>query len=153
MNDTGTVLLELIGEDRQGNYITMLDDLFRFLAVFCVIERAVSIHAVRAVLQHSMAENVIGTIVLMIPDQRPGQSIAIFECVSHNGPTIGAAQIVSGGPASKVILLWLHFDFPPSRNLMGIPHLERLDLSSSIRRLSDRWTASYQQSAGSRWTS
>ena len=148
-------LLQPIGVDRQGCDIPMLDQRLGRLAAFGIIERAVGVNAILAVLQKGMAQDVAGFVVPVVPNQGNRLPITILECVMANGASIRAYKIVSGRPATKVILQ-THFELFLLQMLMVAdcpPLSERLGCCSGARPPWGPSTASCRSSAGSHWRS
>ena len=151
----GACLFQPIGVDRQGCDVPVLDQRLGCLAAFGIIERTVGVNAILAVLQKGMAQDVARFIVLVVPNQGNRLPVTILECVMANGSSIRAYKIVSGRPATKVILQ-THFECFLLQMLMVAdcpPLSERLGCCSGARPPWGPSTASCRSSAGSHWRS
>ena len=111
VNHIAAGLLQLIGKNRKRPNVAMTNGLFDVFCVFSVVERTVGVNAFVSVLQQRMTKNIIRIGMVVVPNQRNSFTIAVLECIFSNGPSIRTEQIVSSGPATKII--FLHFDFPP----------------------------------------
>nr|DAG09080.1 MAG TPA: hypothetical protein [Caudoviricetes sp.] len=113
-------LLQPVGIDRQGCDVPVLHQQLGCLTTLRIIEGTIGINAVLAILQKCVAKNVGGFVVLVVPNQGNRLPITILECVMADRPSISADKIVSGSPATKVILR-VHFElFPPSGVIGGL---------------------------------
>ena len=107
-------LFQLIGTNRQGIHITMLDEQFSVSTLLSVfIELTVSVDSIFPVLQIGVAKDVKRVVMLVIPNKGNPFAIIVFECITSNYSAVGALQVVFGCPATEVV--FLHFDaIPPS---------------------------------------
>ncbi len=113
VNHVLALLLQLVGVDGKRGNISVLHQLAGILAAFCLIERAVGIDAIPAVLQQRMSQHRGGLIVPMVPHERYRLAVAILKGISHDYATVRTAQIVACRPAAKVVSI-THFDlYPP----------------------------------------
>ena len=148
-------LPEPIGIDGEGHNVPVLHQLLGRFAALTLVERAVCIDAVLAVLQEGVAQDVGGFVVLVVPNKRNRLPVAVLECVVANGSPISADKIVSGSPATKV-KLQIHFEhFLLRIQMVAVrpPLSGRLGYCSGARPPWGPSTASYRSSAGSRWRS
>ena len=114
MNNIGTSLLQLIRIDRELGDVAMLELFLRHLPHGGRVDKTVGVHAFVTVLKQSVSDDIVGAVVLVIPNKRNRFTIAIGESVMTNDSTVRALNVVTSGPASKIRLSLLHFDyFPP----------------------------------------
>ena len=113
MQNITAVLLQLVGIDRKGFHVAMLNKNLSLLTRLRVVERAIRINALIHVMKQRFTQDVLGIIMLVIPYQRHFHAIALFECTSSNHTTIRTLQVITSGPSRKIVIL--HFDlYPPS---------------------------------------
>ena len=105
-------LLQPIGVNGKHMHIAVLNDLLGFLAALGFVQETVGIYAVLAVFQNGMAQDVVNIVVLMVPNNRNRHPVAMLESVPPDSSSVGANKIVSGCPATKVILQ-IHFELCP----------------------------------------
>ena len=102
-------LLQFVRINRQGLHVTVANSFFRCQTRFALIECAIGIYTLIAILEQRMTQNIIRVIMTVVPNQRNGLSIVVLERILTNGSTIGAQNVVSRGPTTKIV--FLHFDF------------------------------------------
>ena len=113
MQNITAVLLQLVGIDRKGFHVAMLNKNLSLLTRFRVVERTICINALIHVMKQCFTQDVLGIIMLVIPHQRHFHAIAMFECASSNHTTIRTLQVITSGPSRKIVIL--HFVlYPPS---------------------------------------
>ena len=101
------LLLQILGVDRQGVEVAVLDKLTSRVSSGSIVERAESIHAVIAMLKLSSAEDVLHSLASMLPHQRQRRAILMLERAGRNSSAIRAQNIGPCGVSRKV---WFHFD-------------------------------------------
>ena len=106
------LLLQAVGVDRQRLHVAMLYQLLGSLTAVSVIEETIGVHTVLAVLQNGVAQNIGGVIVLVVPHDGNRHPVTVLESVAANRASVGADKVVSGCPATKVILQF-HFEHCP----------------------------------------
>ena len=106
------LLFQPVGVDRQGLHVAMLYQLLGGLAALRLVEEAIGIHAVLPVLQNGVTQDVGGVIVLVVPHDGNRHPVAVLESVAANRASVGADNVISGCPATKVILQF-HFEYCP----------------------------------------
>ena len=110
VDDIRTILLQLVGIDRQCTNIPMLNKGFGVHALLCLVESAISVYALVAILKKSMAKNVKRIVVLMIPYQRDDHAIIHLERTVLNHTTVRALDVILRRPATEIVLFLSHFD-------------------------------------------
>ena len=108
MDHVRSVLPEMVGVDGQRRNIAVLDGLLGVLPTLGVIEEAVAIHAVLAILQDCVTKHVLRRRMVVLIDQRHLLTIAIGEGIVTDDATIGATKIVTGRVSAEVTL---HTDY------------------------------------------
>ena len=92
----------------------MLKLLLRHPAHGSLVDETIGVHTLVTILKQSVPDDIVGAVVLVIPNKRNRFTIAIGESVMTNDSTVRALNVVTSGPASKIRLSLLHFDyFPP----------------------------------------
>ena len=152
MHHISALLLQAIGKDGQGVHITVLHDQLGRLTGSGVVEGTVSVNAILAVFQQRMAQNIGRVVVLMIPDEGDGLSVAMRERITADGAAITAHKVIARRPAAEVVLKFLlHFDCcPPSVLMPACFPPVRSDCCCAARPPLGRKKASCRSSAGSR---
>ena len=92
------ILFKLISPNGERTNISMTHKLLGKLTIFAVIKEAISINALITILENCVAENSIGIVVLMVPNQRNSLAIIVLKCVFLNDSAIPAKQIITSGP-------------------------------------------------------
>lgn len=105
-------LFKLISIDRKCGYITVLNKVFSLFAGFSVIKGAIGVNALISVLKKCMTQNIIGVVVLVVPNKRNYTAIAMLESIFSDGSSVRALEIVLCGPATKIVI-GSHFDCFP----------------------------------------
>ena len=129
MNDILAVavkhLPQPIGINGERLHVAMLDDLPGLLAALGFVQETIGVHAVLAVFQNGVTQDVVNVIVLMVPDNGNRHPVTMLESVLPDSPSVGADKIVSSCPATKVILQ-IHFELCPPLKwfVRSIPLLE-----------------------------
>src|SRR5699024_6624538 len=78
------------------------------------IKEAIGPDALRTILKQRMTQNIVGVIVLMIPNQRNFSTAVVFKSIFTNCSTISTQDVVHSRPTRKIVLQFRHFDcFPP----------------------------------------
>ena len=152
MHDIAALLLQAIGIDGQGIHIAMLHDQLSCLAGRGIVESAVSVNAILAVFQQRMTQNIGRVVVLVIPDEGDGLSVAMSKRITADSAAITAHKIIARCPAAEVVLKFLlHFDCcPPSVLMPACFPPVRSDCCCAARPPLGRKKASCRSSAGSR---
>jgi hypothetical protein len=79
-------------------------------ALLCLVESAISVYALVAILKKSMAKNVEGIVVLVIPYQRNDHAIIVLKSVVLDHTAIRTPDVIARRPATEIILFLSHFD-------------------------------------------
>ena len=112
------VLFQLICINGKSINIAMLHKKFSGLSRFRFIKLTICINTFVTILQKSVAKNVVGIVMLVVPYERNLLPIIFFECVFHNCSAIRTFKIGFCGPSTKIIL---HFDFYLLRLFLHFP--------------------------------
>ena len=98
-----------------GCNVIMLKHNTSHVSGLTVVQRAVTINTLGAVLKKNVTENVLDTAVLVHPNERNLSPVLVLECIMANDSTVGALHIIASNPTGKVITLnIIHFDdLPP----------------------------------------
>ena len=152
MHYVAALLLQAVCIDGQGIHIAMLHDQLGCLAGRGIVESAVSVNAILAVFQQRMTQDIGRVIVLVIPDEGDGLSVAMSKRITADGAAITAHKIIARCPAAEVVLKFLlHFDCcPPSVLMPAYFPPVRSDCCCAARPPLGRKKASCRSSAGSR---
>ena len=102
MNDIGTVLLKLIRINRECTNIAMSDKHFGDFTIGCVVEKTICINALVPIFKPCMSENIMGTVMLMIPNKWYFNAIINLKGSLANHSTIRTLKIISGCPAAEI---------------------------------------------------
>ena len=115
MNNIASLLLELIGINRQLIHISITDHFTTHFTGFAIIEFTIGIYALVLILQKGVAKNIERLIMLMIPNERNSRAITINKRVFHDRATIRAFHISSCSPTTEIAVSATnsHFEFPP----------------------------------------
>ena len=111
VNNVTTLLLELVGINRELIHISVLNQFSSHLSRLAVIECAIGVNAFRSILEQSMAKDIIDFGVLVIPDKRNLSAIIIDKCIFHDCSAVGTSLISNCGPTTEIIVINYHFDF------------------------------------------
>ena len=151
MHHISTLLLQAVGIDGQGIHISMLHDQLSSLTGSSFVECAVSVNAILAVFQQRMAKNIGRVVMLVIPYEGDGLSVAMRKRITANGAAITAHKVIARRPAAEVVLKFLlHFDCcPPSVLMPACFPPVRSDCCCAARPPLGRKKASCRSSAGS----
>src|SRR5690606_30659252 len=114
------LLLQVVGIDRQHVDVAMLDELLGLLPLLGVVEETVGVDASGPVLEERMSQNVTGSIVLMLPDERDLDLILMLEGPSLDGSTISTQEVMLGSVTAEVRS---HFDCSPSFPVLLVAEL------------------------------
>ena len=87
----------------------MLEQFPRVVSSGGVVEVAVSVNALGSVFQSDVAENVVGVVVTVLPDERDNVPIIVCECVVANSSPVTAPNIVLGRPPGEIKRRIRHF--------------------------------------------
>ena len=107
MLDITTILTQMIGIDGKRIDVTMGN---KFLCLLCsrrIVEYAIAINAIVTILEQCMTENVIGRIMIMLPNERDYISILFGKCIVHDRTTIGATNVVLSRVTTEITFHWL----------------------------------------------
>ena len=151
MHHISALLLQAVGIDGQGIHISMLHDQLSSLTGSSFVECAVSVNAILAVFQQRMAKNIGRVVMLVIPYEGDGLSVAMRKRITANGAAITAHKVIARRPAAEVVLKFLlHFDCcPPSVLMPACFPPVRSDCCCAARPPLGRKKASCRSSAGS----
>ena len=151
MHHISALLLQAVGIDGQGIHISMLHDQLSSLTGSSFVECAVSVNAILAVFQQRMAQNIGRVVMLVIPYEGDGLSVAMCKRITANGAAITAHKVIARRPAAEVVLKFLlHFDCcPPSVLMPACFPPVRSDCCCAARPPLGRKKASCRSSAGS----
>ena len=151
MHHISALLLQAVGIDGQGIHISMLHDQLSSLTGSSFVECAVSVNAILAVFQQRMAQNIGRVVMLVIPYEGDGLSVAMCKRITANGAAITAHKVIARRPAAEVVLKFLlHFDCcPPSVLMPACFPPVRSDCCCAARPPLDWKKASCRSSAGS----
>ena len=108
MDHVRSILPEMVGVDGQRRNIAVFHGLLGVLSALGVIEEAVAIHAVLAILQDGVTKHVLRRRMVVLIDQRHLLTIAIGKGIMTDDATIGATKIVTGRVSAEVTL---HTDY------------------------------------------
>ena len=103
VHNLAAAMLELVGVDRKGLDVAVLDALLGVESRRSVVEEAVRVHAVGSILKKGVSENIIGSHVIMLPDHRDNRMILLLECPRHDDSTVCATNVVLGCVAGEII--------------------------------------------------
>ena len=90
----------------------MLHRLLCVLRLAGFVENAVEVYAFRAVFQQRVPQNVRRVVVVVVPYERHGLTVALLERVFADHPPIRAQEIIFGRPAAEVVAV-KHVSQPP----------------------------------------
>src|SRR5450756_790118 len=100
-------LLQSVRIDAEILDILVLDESLAVLTLLCVVEEALSVDTIFAVLKNQVTENVSRFLVLVLPHKRDLSAILVREGVGANRPAIGALDPVLGDVPGEIRY---HFD-------------------------------------------
>ena len=104
-------LLKFISVNRQGADIAMHDKRFSISALWRVIKISIGVNTFWLILEKTMTKNLFRIIVSVSPYQRHGHPVVVNECVFSNCSSVGAFNVITSSPATKVIMRFLtHFE-------------------------------------------
>ena len=108
-----TGILQVIRPNGKGRNVTVLHKCLCITSLVSVVKGHISPHALGLSLQKSMAQNIFGIIMLVVPHKRHFLAVLLSECTWHNCSAIAAKHTKFGGPATAIVITLCHFDSPP----------------------------------------
>ena len=79
---------QAVGIDRQRVHVPVLDQLATSLSRIGLVEGAVGVHAVLAILELRVSNDVRRVVMTVLPHKRDGGSVVVTEGVAANDPTV-----------------------------------------------------------------
>ena len=113
----GTLLSELIREDRHSVNVAMLNQFACVFSLLAPIKEAVGVDAITSVLEHCVTENIGDFAVTVLPNKRHNGPIVLRECIVADSSTIATLNAGNSGPAVEVglasVKIHRHCHFEP----------------------------------------
>jgi hypothetical protein len=109
VNAGGAALLDkTIREDREAVDVTVNYQLASRLSCRRVVEVGTGVNTLGTILEERMSENILRTVILVLPDERNFLPVLMLEGTIPKNSTVRAQQIVLGCPSTKV--RYFHFE-------------------------------------------
>jgi hypothetical protein len=96
------LLDQLVGVDRELVDVLVLNEDLGVLTGRRRVEEAVGVDALVTVLENRVAEDVVGRVVAVLPDERNSHLVLVLEGLRHDGPTIRALETSLGRPTAEI---------------------------------------------------